>query len=58
MVTASGGLPDSAAVVAALAANPAQQAQQVTCDSLDKPTARSTCSPPASGPGSSPRPRP
>lgn len=32
MVTAAVGLPDSAAVVAALAANPAQQAQQVTCD--------------------------
>ncbi len=30
-VTASAGLPNSAAAVAALAANPAQQAQQVSC---------------------------
>lgn len=37
MVTASDGLPDSAAVVAALAANPAQQAQQVTCDNPGQP---------------------
>jgi hypothetical protein len=34
MVTGSAGLPGSAAVVAALAADPAQQARQVTCDSL------------------------
>ena len=36
MVTGSAGLPDSAAVMAALAANPAQQAHQVTCDSPEQ----------------------